>query len=218
MSENEPMQNPALLLFTVLLLMGCGKSEDKPEVKSSGKDSASAKGINGNGDSKETKAPKDPPVTANSRPGTRTIPTRRVPTRSVPAKKTGEHADKNSTELAHANLKPNVLVGKHDSPSDPEEALIGSWVTEHDGFEFTIILEKGGKGKMRIAEGDRKATHMVTWKADAEKLTLANKDPKTHDEEVTEGAYKLSNESGVKLLQLEYYLEKQKFTFVGGKD
>ena len=109
-------------------------------------------------------------------------------------------------------------MGKHDPPSDSENTLIGSWVIEHDGFEFTIILEKGGKGKMLIAEGERKATHVVTWKADTEKLTLANEDPETHDEDVTEGAYKLSNESGVKLLQLEYDLEKQKFTFVGVKD
>tara|TARA_B100001971_G_scaffold139474_1_gene128833 strand:- start:537 stop:1175 length:639 start_codon:yes stop_codon:yes gene_type:complete len=212
------MKNPALL-FTVLLLIGCGKSEDKPEVKSSGKDSASAKETDGNGDSKKTKVPKNPPSKTNSKSGTRTIPTRRVPTRSVPAKKTEKHADKNSTEPAHANPKPNVLAGKHDPPSRPEEALVGSWLTSHDGFEFTIILNKGGKGEMRIAEGDRKATpHMITWKADSEKLTLVNKDFKTHDEDVTEGVYKLSNENGIKSLQLEYELEKQEFTFFSVKD
>ena len=71
-------------------------------------------------------------------------------------------------------------------------------MTSYDGFEFTITLNKGGKGEMRIAEGDRKATpHMLTWKADAKKLILVNKNPKTQDEDVTEGHYKLSDENGI---------------------
>jgi len=224
-----------------------GGDAKKSEGDSTAQELASAKGINGKGVSKETKVPKNPPATIQSKPKTRAIPIRRVPTRSVPTKKTEEHADKNSTESAHANPKLKVLVGKHDLPakktekhadknstepahanpkpnvlvggknlpSDPEEALVGSWMTSHDGFEFTIILKKGGKGEMHIAEGDRKATpHMITWKADSKKLTLVNKDLKTHDEDVTEGVYNLSNENGIKSLRLEYELEKQEFTFI----
>jgi hypothetical protein len=98
------------------------------------------------------------------------------------------------------------------------EALIGSWMTSHNGFEFTIILKKGGKGEMHIAEGDLKATpHMIAWKADAKKLTLVNKDSKTQNEDVTEGQYKLSDENGIKSLQLKYELEKQDFTFISVK-
>ena len=109
-------------------------------------------------------------------------------------------------------------MGEKNPPSDPEEALVGSWMTSHNGFEFTIILKKGGKGEMYIAEGDRKATpHMITWKADAKKLTLVNKDSKTHNEDVTEGQYKLSDENGIKSLQLKYELEKQDFTFISVK-
>ncbi len=228
MGETEPMKK-LLTVVVILLVVVAGvvlgvmqpwkKDGDpqKSEGKSTLQESASVKETNGN--SEETKAPKNPSATTNSKPGTRTIPTRRVPTRSVPAKKTEEPADKNSTEPAHANPKSSVLVGKHDPPSDPEEALLGNWMTSHDGFEFTIILKKGGTGEMRIAEGGRKATpHMITWKADAKKLTLVNKDPKTHDEDVTEGVYKLSNGNGIKSLQLEYELEKQDFTFISVKD
>ena len=118
MSENEPMKNPALL-FTVLLLIGCGKSEDKPEVKSSGKDSASAKETDGNGDSKKTKVPKNPPSKTNSKSGTRTIPTRRVPTRSVPAKKTEKHADKK-----HLKREPMTI---HHFSSGPTVAPDFPW-------------------------------------------------------------------------------------------
>ena len=52
---------------------------------------------------------------------------------------------------------------------------------------------------------------------DAKKLTLVNKDSKTHNEDVTEGQYKLSDENGIKSLQLEYELEKQDFTFISVK-
>ena len=229
MGETEPMKK-LLTVVVILLVVVAGVvlgdmqpwkkdgGSQKSEGKSTPQESASAKETNGNGDSKKTKAPKNPPSKTNSKPVTRTIPTRRVPTRSVPAKKTEKHADENSTEPAHTTPKPNVLVGEKNPPSDPEEALVGSWMTSHNGFEFTIILKKGGKGEMHIAEGDRKATpHMIKWKADAKKLTLVNKDLKTHDEDVTEGVYNLSNENGIKSLQLKYELEKQDFTFISVK-
>ena len=189
------MKNPALLLFTVLLLMGCGKSEDKPEVKSSGKDSDTAKESNNDGDTPRPTASNKLP-NEHKKPGLISIPKRGSSSRG--------NKDGSGKEVAE--------------PPNSEEALIGSWMITHDGFNYTIILEKGGRGKMRIAEGERKATHMVTWKADAEKLTLSNKDPKTQDEDVTQGTYKLSDEGGVKLLQLEYDLEEQNFTFIRVKE
>jgi len=189
----------------------------EPEGKSTSKQSASAKEPNGDGTTRPSKTPKKPSVEKKKKPATRTIPTR-VPLRAVSTKKTEEPVGNNSTASEQAKSKPSVLVDQHDPPSDPEKALLGSWMTSYDGFEFTIILNKEGKGEMRIAEGDRKATpHMITWKADAKKLTLVNKDPKTHDEDVTEGQYKLSDENGIKSLQLKYELEKQDFTFISVK-
>jgi len=187
----------------------------KSEGKSTPQESASAKGTNGNGDSKGTKAPKNPPATTNDE--MRTIPTRRVPTRSVPAKKTEKHADENSTEPAHTNPKPNVLVGEKNPPSDPGKSLIGSWEYAQDRGEdgivnFTIILEKDGKGKVRLAQGEQKADFPVLWKADGRKLTLTGNDPKTQEEDVDEGTYKL--DGGF----LEYELEGEKFTLIRVKD
>jgi len=228
MDKAEPMKK-IVTVVVILLVVVSGVvlgvmqpwkkdgNAQEPEGKSTPKQLASSKEPGGDGTTRLLKTPKKPSVETKKKPATRAIPTR-VPLRAVSTKKTEKPADKNSTVQAQPKSKANVLVDKHDPPTDPEKALLGSWMTSYDGFEFTIILNKEGKGEMRIAEGDRKATpHMITWKADAKKLTLVNKNPKTHDEDVTEGQYKLSDENGIKSLQLKYELEEQDFTFINVK-
>ena len=134
------MKKIALTITAALFLIGCGKGEGKPESKSSGEESASIKEPHDeSGNPSAAKVPKIPPNTPEKKPKTRTIPTR-IPLRTIPTKKTEEQGDKNSTVT-----------------TNPEEALVGSWMYTQDGFVFTIFLEKDGKGKVRIEEGDQKA-------------------------------------------------------------
>ena len=189
------MKKIALTITAALFLIGCGKGEGKPESKSSGEESASIKEPHDeSGNPSAAKVPKIPPNTPEKKPKTRTIPTR-IPLRTIPTKKTEEQGDKNSTVT-----------------TNPGEALVGSWMYTQDGFVFTIFLEKDGKGKVRIEEGDQKADFTMSWEADDNKLTLTGNDPKTHEKDIDEGTYKLTDGF------LEYELEGEKFTLIQVKE
>ena len=223
MGETEPMKK-LLTVVVILLVVVAGvvlgvmqpwkQGEDNQNLKTEPKNGelASAERSDNEGAKPKPMASNNLPDDHDAKPKLKKIATR-ISSRSNSPTSPPTSPPTNNSEGSHDN------GGKEVTEHPNSEALLGSWMTSHDGFEFTIILKKGGKGEMRIAEGDRKATpHMITWKADSEKLTLVNKDFKTHDEDVTEGVYKLSNENGIKSLQLEYELEKQEFTFFSVKD
>jgi hypothetical protein len=225
MGETEPMKK--LLTVVVILLVVVagvvlgvmqpwkqGEDNQNPKTELENGELASAKGTKNDGDTPKTTASNNFP-NERKKPRMMQSPTRASlsnPSKGGPSK---GGPDKGGPDKGGPDKGgPEQKAAEHPN----SEALIGSWMTSHNGFEFTIILKKGGKGEMHIAEGDLKATpHMIAWKADAKKLTLVNKDSKTHNEDVTEGQYKLSDENGIKSLQLKYELEKQDFTFISVK-
>jgi hypothetical protein len=191
------MKSPALIIAAALLWMGCGKGDDVSKDGAYGKDSASAKKHHDATDQTPSPVPKPPELPAPKpkiKPNVVSIPTRGTPTKTITTR---------TTPGTPENLEP---------PSTAEAALIGSWTFKQGEFVYTIILEKEGHGKVRIATGDQKADFPVTWTADASNLTLTSKDEKTHAEDVDKGTYKLDGE------HLQYDLEGEHFPFTRVKE
>jgi hypothetical protein len=195
------MKKIALIVAATILWMGCGKGDDASEAGSGGKDSASAK------KQKDDVNQKQPPATTPPE-----LPAPKAKAKSATEGKLKPILTRGNTAANRPDQKTNGPADNHGTPTTAEAALMGSWTFKQGEFVYTIILEKEGHGKVRIATGDQKADFPVTWTADASNLTLTSKDEKTHAEDVDKGTYKLDGE------HLKYDLEGEHFTFTRVKE
>lgn len=104
-------------------------------------------------------------------------------------------------------LAPAFADDKKDGPKTDEKLIVGKWKLTKtsqgdlpEGLEITLELEKGGKFKITMANGNEKDVNEGKWKLDGKKLPI----------EFTEGSRKgMSQTDTVKTLtEKELVLEE----------